>query len=643
MFLQGSSEKGLTSDSDSPVKEVVALVTARSRTAALASLALALLVAALPQASAQSPTLNLSPFQVAPGDLVTLSGNGWPAGGAIAVTLDGERVGTTPSLAAASASGALSGISFQIPAIPRGTYRVVVTSGASSAGADVFVRPVLSPQTLAASAGDTATILALGFRPTATIVPTWNGQPLATTPSPLVSDADGSASFAFVVPDGVIGSHQVLLADPEGGQANAIVTTGPVVRVLNETVSPGALLAFRGTGYHASSTLTASFLGADGAPALASTVPLVVSTNSAGSWSSFFARVPQLPMGTHTLRVADGSGASRDASVRVVPAVSLAPGAGLPGDTVRASSGGWPAGAEVTVAFDGAALATAPATLVAAPSGALPPFTFVVPAHVSRTIDVVATAAGGTSAKAPFTVRVGPSSPEPVPPETSRHLATPPSPNGTEGWYKTVPSVVLLGGRTDALSWRLDAGEFRRYEAPFEIPEGAHTLEYYATSATGDREATTHRVEFRVDATPPTIERVTVGTGAKPTLTVAGSDATSGLAGATFLVSQPGGVVDEIPAERSGDGFTLVYSAPRVGHYAVTAWLADRAGNVAERTGYAFDVTAADVGGGAPAAPTVGQPTTSGDGAAKKTPAPGLALALLTALGAALLATRRAR
>lgn len=620
------------------------MVTARSRTAALASLTLALLVSSVPQASAQAPTLNLSPFQVAPGDLVTISGNGWPAGGTITVTLDGERVGTTPSLAAASANGALSGIAFQIPAIPRGTYRVVVSSGASSAGADVFVRPVLSPQTLAANAGEQATILALGFRPTATIVPTWNGQPLPTTPSPLVSDADGSASFAFVVPDGIIGNHQILLADPEGGQAHAIVTTGPVLRVLNETASPGSLLAFRGTGYHASSTLTATFVSTEGVPTLAATVPLVVSTNAAGSWSSFSARVPQLPMGTHKLRVADAEGSSREADVRIVPALTLAPGAGLPGDVVRASSGGWPAGATVTVAFDGAAVATTPPSLVASSNGSLAPFTFVVPAHVSRTIDVVVATASGTTAKAPFTVRVGPTSPAPVLPETSRHLATPPSPNGTEGWYKTAPSVVLLGGPTDALSWRLDAGDFRRYEAPFEIPEGAHTLEYYATSATGDREATTHRVEFRVDATPPTIDRVTVGTGAKPTLTLAGSDATSGLAGATFLVAQPGGVVDEIPAERSGDAYSLVYSAPRAGHYAVTAWLTDRAGNVAERAGYAFDVTSADVGGSDPSTPTTGQPTTSSEGDAKKTPAPPVALALLAAaLGAALLATRRAR
>ncbi|MHB8840883.1 MAG: Ig-like domain-containing protein [Candidatus Aquicultor sp.] len=89
-----------------------------------------------------------------------------------------------------------------------------------------------------------------------------------------------------------------------------------------------------------------------------------------------------------------------------------------------------------------------------------------------------------------------------VPPVTS--LSTSPSyPNGTNGWYKTAPTVVLSKNEAGTTSYQIDAGGELIYTGSFTIPEGKHTLTYYSYDTSSNTEITKSKT-FNVDVVAPT-------------------------------------------------------------------------------------------------------------------------------------------
>jgi hypothetical protein len=81
------------------------------------------------------------------------------------------------------------------------------------------------------------------------------------------------------------------------------------------------------------------------------------------------------------------------------------------------------------------------------------------------------------------------------------------SPDGTNDYYKTIPTVTLKGETnttgTVETFYKIDNGDYAQYTQPFTMPEGTHTLYYYSkTSALQEPEETK---VFKVDTTPPQI------------------------------------------------------------------------------------------------------------------------------------------
>ncbi len=159
---------------------------------------------------------------------------------------------------------------------------------------------------------------------------------------------------------------------------------------------------------------------------------------------------------------------------------------------------------------------------------------------------------GDTSAKGSRTLQV-----DTLAPTVS--LAVPP-PSGQSGWH--VANVQASPAANDATSgvqqmqWQIDSQGWRT-DYPLSLGEGIHTVQVQATDRAGNTNTTTTTV--RVDTTPPTLV-VDVpapddsdGWYAKPvTLSVSGSDLTSGLASAMIRID--GGAWQASPLVLDQDG-----------------------------------------------------------------------------------------
>ena len=161
----------------------------------------------------------------------------------------------------------------------------------------------------------------------------------------------------------------------------------------------------------------------------------------------------------------------------------------------------------------------------------------------------------------------------------------PPSPDGKNGWYKTIPTITFCidGPAISFYSWD-GSGEIT-YTLPFEATEGVHTLTAYATDSFGNigetREAT-----FKVDTIEPAVpvlddvETITASSvtsiivnGATDTDTIVHIQATDGSKEVTASVSAlDSGYITIIDLSSLADTDTITF----------TAYAEDKAGNVSD-------------------------------------------------------------
>ena len=91
-------------------------------------------------------------------------------------------------------------------------------------------------------------------------------------------------------------------------------------------------------------------------------------------------------------------------------------------------------------------------------------------------------------------------------PVTSLYV-DPASPNGTNGWYNTKPTITLTSDRIGTTYYQWDSpNNWQVYPGSLTgnlIPEGQHTL-YYCSASSGITE-TANSQAFKIDATPPSI------------------------------------------------------------------------------------------------------------------------------------------
>ena len=81
--------------------------------------------------------------------------------------------------------------------------------------------------------------------------------------------------------------------------------------------------------------------------------------------------------------------------------------------------------------------------------------------------------------------------------------ASPASPDGSNGWYLSEPTITLTANETATIYYRWDGGADTTYTTPFIAPTGTHTLTVHAIDLAGNAEVD-HNQQFKVvDITPP--------------------------------------------------------------------------------------------------------------------------------------------
>ncbi len=165
-----------------------------------------------------TPMITIDPTEQLSGGEVQVNGTGFAARGNITITLDGEKVTTTPLPLNANHYGSFEG-SFLIPFSGAYGIRTLEASddSANEVRAQLAIRGgiTVSPTTSLASPGHVGTELAIrgaGFNIGATVAITYsdNGEdiPVAT-----VTAKDGSFWVKFTVPPSAAGSHNITASD----------------------------------------------------------------------------------------------------------------------------------------------------------------------------------------------------------------------------------------------------------------------------------------------------------------------------------------------------------------------------------------------------------------------------------------------
>jgi hypothetical protein len=192
--------------------------------------------------------------------------------------------------------------------------------------------------------------------------------------------------------------------------------------------------------------------------------------------------------------------------------------------------------------------------------------------------------------------------PETTAPTTTAVL-NPSAPNGSNGWYTTDVTVSLSASDdcsgVAATEYSLDGTNWMSYSGGILISsEGATTVSYRSTDRAGNVE-TVKTVTVQIDKTAPTISRFKAnpnriyppnGQSVTVTLSGIGSDAVSGLASVSYVVTDEYGTTLNIPTRAlSGNSASwtdsLMVEASRRGDdadgrvYHVTATITDVAGN----------------------------------------------------------------
>ncbi len=201
-------------------------------------------------------------------------------------------------------------------------------------------------------------------------------------------------------------------------------------------------------------------------------------------------------------------------------------------------------------------------------------------------------AGNATNSTSTFTVNIT----DVMPPATT--LTTNPSYNdGTNGWFKTVPSVTLTRSEpgTTYYQWDSTTGPWTAYAGSFTALEGVHAVYYYSVDSAGNVEPVKSQ-SFNVDSVAPAyFNLISPANGSstdntsKPTLSwSASSDSNSGLA--KYQV-----YIDDVLNKDDITGTSYTLSSPlSPGSHTWHVKAVDYAGNAVQSTSI-FTINVADV------------------------------------------------
>jgi hypothetical protein len=410
-----------------------------------------------------SPAITLGSAKIVAGNIVngvSITGSGFtPGTRSISANLyDGSTLVATVTLSNGLVTvdkfGTLAGLTFKLPAsVPQGTYtlRLAATSPSETADATIEVLGAPSidaPTTAASGANVTITVTGLSkitdakfsnnYLVNSNVIQTVGGvNQFGGITVPVTGANAFSKTTWFIVPTGLFaGTYLLTLEDSNTGlSVQKAITVGPAIAVTPTTGSKGTLITVSGTGFAASSAITAKVNGA-------AVVLSTTTTNAAGAiQAATNFTIPVTASATNTLTITDAAGNSASATFTVAtPVIQVSPSTAAAGSTVQVIGSAFTPSSPIVVQVNGQVVTTVPASLAANAGGDF--ITYItVPAGLSGNVTVTATDNSNNVGTA--TLTVGGSSGTGVPNQTTMtSTAQTTTPSGTATTTFTAGSTV---------------------------------------------------------------------------------------------------------------------------------------------------------------------------------------------------------
>jgi len=222
---------------------------------------------------------------------------------------------------------------------------------------------------------------------------------LTTDPATTATTSSlGSFTASFTVPTVANGNYTVRAIDASGNFAEALFAVGPTITLTLTEGPTGTVVSISGRGFSSGENITVAMDG--------TTAPLVANITVAtdGTFTGEFI-VPMLSLGTYAVNASgEINHALADFDVTGVPAITVSPGFGVPGDTISVEGVNFTQieGTQVTVTLN----TTTPTTVGTFTTNATGGFagTFTVPAVSWATYTLNATDAYNLTATTTFVV-----------------------------------------------------------------------------------------------------------------------------------------------------------------------------------------------------------------------------------------------
>ena len=291
-----------------------------------------------------APSTTLVPSAGLVASTTDITGIGFSAGKTIVLTFGSDRISTcSAGTLVVNSSGGLN-CSFEVPALPHGSYPVVANDSINAAPAQTFQigPPVLDLTVTAGWVGNRTTAEGFGFAPNSHVMLTFASTTITSCVSgSRLTDASGDFSCEFVVPASPNGAQNVD-ADDTINTADATFTVKQNLVLSESTGDYGDSVTVTGTGYPASVPAAVTWN---------STFTLCTHLSGAnGSFSCSFT-VPTAANGAHSVRGAAG-GVFTSRPFQVVPVLFLSRSSVQVDNLVTASGYGFNATGSIAVRWD---------------------------------------------------------------------------------------------------------------------------------------------------------------------------------------------------------------------------------------------------------------------------------------------------
>ena len=283
-----------------------------------------------------APALKLSKTSAHVGDEVTLSGTGFSVTMPVEVSLDGEIVARLST----DFRGRFDEATFIVPEKSNGKYTLEADDVIYKVSTELKILESIAVTPSSRNVGEIVSVSGTGFASYQTISLTYADVSVATTPESITTDSNGSFDATFAVPAGTSTTKEIVASDGTNrASATFEVLIGLILTptqgiVGNEVVVSGSMfrpymsVVIYFDDIEVASTLVSQF----------------------GTFKDDF-YIPECSNGIHTITASDPVNVM-DASLTVLPSITLTPAQGGEDTEVTISGTGFLAEEMITIAFD---------------------------------------------------------------------------------------------------------------------------------------------------------------------------------------------------------------------------------------------------------------------------------------------------